>query len=42
MSEIITPVVTVFNEDEKLDFEGNRQVIDFLIKNGVDGIYIAP
>lgn len=40
MSEIITPVVTVFNEDEKLDFEGNRQVIDFLIKNGVDGILV--
>lgn len=40
MSKIITPVVTVFDKQEKPDCEGNRKVIDFLIDNGVDGILV--
>lgn len=40
MYKIITPVVTVFDKDEKPDYEGNKKVIDFLIKGGVDGILV--
>jgi len=36
--KILTPAITVFNEDGSIDYEGNRKVIDFLIDNGVDGI----
>lgn len=35
-----TPVVTVFDEKEKPDYEGNKKVIDFLIEGGVDGIFV--
>lgn len=35
-----TPVVTVFDEKEKPDYEGNKKVIDFLIEGGVDGILV--
>lgn len=37
-AKIITPVVTIFNDDNTLDYEGNREVINYLINNGVDGI----
>lgn len=40
MCEIIVPVVTVFDENEKPDFEENKKVIDFLINGGVDGILV--
>ena len=40
MAKIITPVVTVFNNNEKPDYEGNKKVIDFLIQGGVDGILV--
>ena len=40
MCEIIVPVVTVFDENEKPDFEANKKVIDFLVDNGVDGILV--
>lgn len=40
MCEIIVPVVTIFDENEKPDFEQNKKVIDFLIKGGVDGILV--
>ncbi|MFD1485810.1 dihydrodipicolinate synthase family protein [Lacticaseibacillus baoqingensis] len=40
MAEIIVPVVTVFDKDEKPDYEGNQHVIDYLIRNGVDGILV--
>jgi len=32
MCKIVTPVVTVFDENEKPDYEGNKKVIDFLIE----------
>ena len=38
--KIITPVITVFDQDEKPNYEGNKKVIDFLIKGGVDGILV--
>lgn len=40
MYKIITPVVTVFDENEKPDLEGNKKVIDFLVNGGVDGILV--
>lgn len=40
MCEIITPSVTVFDENGAVSIEGNKKVIDFLIKGGVDGILV--
>lgn len=40
MKKIITPVVTPFKEDESPDYEATKQIIDFLIKGGVDGILV--
>lgn len=40
MAKIISPVVTVFNEHEKPDYEGNKNVIDFLIQGSIDGILV--
>lgn len=40
MCEIIVPVVTVFDKNEKPDFEENKKVIDFLVGGGVDGILV--
>lgn len=40
MCEIIVPVITVFDENEKPDFNQNKKVIDFLIESGVDGILV--
>ena len=40
MCKIITPVITVFDKNEKPDYEGNKKVIDFLVKGGVDGILV--
>jgi 4-hydroxy-tetrahydrodipicolinate synthase len=36
--KILTPAITVFNENGSIDYEGNKKVIEFLIENGVDGI----
>jgi len=38
MCKIITPSVTIFDENGAVDMEGNKKVIDFLIEGGVDGI----
>jgi len=40
MYNIITPVVTLFDNSGKIDFESNKNMIDFLISNGVDGILV--
>ncbi|MCI9217692.1 dihydrodipicolinate synthase family protein [Lachnospiraceae bacterium 42-17] len=40
MKKIITPVVTPFKEDESPDYEATKQIIDFLIEGGVDGILV--
>lgn len=37
-AEIITPTLTIFNDDGTIDYEGNKQLIKHLIDNGVDGI----
>jgi len=36
--EIFTPVISVLTEDDKFDIDANLKVMDYLIKNGVDGI----
>lgn len=36
--EILTPVVTILDENEKIDYDGNKTVIEYLIGNGVNGI----
>lgn len=35
---VITPVITVFNEERKLDFKGNEAVINSLVDSGVSGL----
>lgn len=35
-----TPVVTAFEEDGSLDVQGNKNVYDYLIEGGVDGIVL--
>lgn len=40
MNKIITPVVTIFDNNGKVDYKGNEKVIDFLIEGGVDGILV--
>lgn len=37
-AQILTPSLTIFNDDESIDYEGNRKLIRHLIDNGVDGI----
>lgn len=38
--EYITPAVTIFDENRKLDIESLHNLYDHLIKGGVDGILI--
>lgn len=40
MAKIIAPVITVLDQNEKPDYEGNKKVIDFLIEGGLDGILV--
>lgn len=35
---ILTPVITVLNQQGKIDFEGNKMIINRLIANGMDGL----
>ncbi len=35
---IFTPMITIFDAEGRLDFQGNERLIDRLIENGVDGI----
>ncbi|MBO8137316.1 MAG: dihydrodipicolinate synthase family protein [Desulfotomaculum sp.] len=37
---IIPPMVTIFNEDGSIDWEGNKALIDYLIDGGVNGIFV--
>lgn len=37
-SKIVTPTLTVFNEDYSINEEENRKLINYLIDNGVDGL----
>lgn len=36
----ITPVVTALDKDGHVDMEGNKNIYDFLIENGMDGILL--
>ena len=36
---VITPVVTVFNDDESIDERGFRSIVEYLIAHGVNGIF---
>ena len=38
LTGIIIPMVTPFNKDESINFSGLKEVVDFLVENGVDGI----
>lgn len=35
-----TPIVTAFDEERRLDIEGNKNVIDHVVNAGVDGIVV--
>lgn len=37
-AEIVTPALTIFNNDGTIDYNGNRKLIRHLIDNNVDGI----
>ena len=36
----ITPAVTAMDENGHVDLEANKNIYDFLIKNGMDGILL--
>lgn len=40
MAKIFAPAITILNQNEKPDDEGNKRVIDFLIDGGLDGILV--
>lgn len=40
MAKIIVPAVTILDENEKPDHEGNEKLINYLIEGGVDGILV--
>lgn len=37
-AKILTPVVSIFKDDNSFDLDGNLRVMEHLIKGGVDGI----
>lgn len=37
-AQIITPALTIFKDDNSIDYDGNRKLIKHLVENGVDGI----
>lgn len=39
-ARFLTPVVTAFNEDGSLDIQANKNIYDYLINGGVDGIVV--
>lgn len=38
---VIPAVLTVFNKDEEIDEEGTRSYIDYLLEQGVNGLYLT-
>jgi len=40
LSGVITPMITIFNQDNQIDYEANKELVDYLIDSGVDGILI--
>lgn len=41
MKGVYVPLITPFNEDESIDFDGYKKVIDYVIEGGVDGVLLA-
>lgn len=39
-AKIVTPLLTIFNDDGSVDKEGNDKLINFLFDNGVDGVVV--
>jgi 2-dehydro-3-deoxy-D-pentonate aldolase len=39
-AEFLTPVVTAFDQEGKVDHQANKKIYDFLIDGGVDGLVI--
>ena len=39
-SRFITPVVTAFDRNYKIDIEANQRIWDFVIEGGIDGIIL--
>ena len=37
-AQFITPVITAFDKDLNIDIEANKNIWDFVIEGGVDGI----
>ncbi|WP_367568253.1 dihydrodipicolinate synthase family protein [Lacrimispora sp.] len=37
-AKIVTPTLTMFNQEGAIDYEGNRTLIRHLVDNGVDGV----
>lgn len=40
LSGVITPMITIFDENNSIDYEANQELVDYLIDSGVDGILI--
>src|SRR6516162_6115685 len=40
LSGVVPVAPTPFGEDDELDFDGQRRVLDFLVDAGVDGICV--
>ena len=38
---VMVPIITPFTDDENIDFKSLRRLIDYLIDNGVHGIWAA-
>lgn len=40
LNGVITPMITIFDQDNKIDYAANHDLVDYLINSGVDGILI--
>jgi len=40
MAKILTPTITIFDARGKADLEGNKKIIDHLVRGGVDGALV--
>ena len=40
LSGVITPMITIFDQNDQIDYEANKELVDYLIDSGVDGILL--
>ncbi len=40
LNGVITPMITIFDQNNKVDYEANQELVNYLINSGVDGILI--